>query len=368
MTPYVYVAGWYETFGDDTIFKLTDAGAVSWAARAATIEESEEQSQEGVAIDPAGNVYVTGDVWWEYPGGVATSRCVSKFSAAGALVWHATVADGVAGNAIATMPNGNVLVGHNWTSHGGSDGETYASVTVLDGDDGTYIWSDDTGDSVRAAAVDEDSNCYVGGDRVGGIASVWAYAPDGTPLWSADYGADVKALAVDPTQTYLYVAGVHQAGVTLRRFALATGVEDTSGDWPLDYDAGSVLSPTAGVCCDGFGNIYVVTDNPLAGLCPVFAYTAAGALLWTTDWDTTNGALCIAVTPGGTVYVGGDGDNVAQAIRRYDADTGTEDTTGWPPVTVDNVAAVAVTPGLVGAYPDAWLPDPYIYVGRVDFE
>jgi len=103
--------------GDDLFVARYDAnGALSWALR---FGDADEQGATGVAIDPSGNVLVTGTMAGtvDFGGGPLTTNGISDIfvlalDSAGAHLQSANFGDGSAqeGGAIASDPSGNVLL------------------------------------------------------------------------------------------------------------------------------------------------------------------------------------------------------------------------------------------------------------------
>jgi hypothetical protein len=197
-------------------------------------------SATAVAVDPAGNVFVTGDFTGtvNFGTGPLTSAggldiFVAKFTSSGAAVWakrFGDACDNQDGTAIATDSTGNVIVtgGFKCTVDFGGGALTSAGlqdifVAKFDGS-GAYIWANRYGDaqnqSGEGLAVDSSGNILTDGEYFGtadfGLGSLspatnWsAYlaklSSSGTAAWSLgftgppDAGADyVEAfqLAVD---------------------------------------------------------------------------------------------------------------------------------------------------------------------------
>jgi hypothetical protein len=387
---YVHVATDHSVALDDALLVYDELGANQW--HAADGDPTDACVFYAVAVDATGNVYVTGTKYTE---------TTHKYSPAGAKLWSASYDAAADGYAVAVGPDGHVLVGGWWATY---------SCALLNGTTGAVIWRVDTGSDINAVARDADNVCYVGGKRVGGTTSIWTYAADGTPGWTADFGATVWAMAVDWTGAYLYVTGHHNSLACVRKYNAATGAEISTGGFPLEYDPAHFIGDTSAICVDRIGNIYLAHNSSVDDM-QIRKFNSAGVQQWAQTWVTAYAALGIAVTPEGNVYVvGGSRGDGSAWIKRFDAVTGAEETgAGWP-IEV-GAYGVAVSPGVVGAFPSSWLPTgggypggpgdwptdadggndhdddgvedgddwhdggggfpgapPHIYVGRVDFE
>lgn len=355
---YVHVAADHTVAVDDSITVYNEAGVLQWKDAIALYGEA--GAALAVAVNAAGEVFVGSEYYDE---------SAQKYTVAGALVWSESPWD-ESMRAIAVTPTGDALVGGAMQSTG-----AHLSVAVMSGTDGSTVWGASTGGGVNAVAVDKNGICYAAGVRVGSL-SIWSYAADGTPGWTADYGANVFAIALDQTGSYLYVAGRHNSLACVRKFYTPTGAEVTTGGFPLEYDATDFIQNTVAICLDRFDNIYVAYEDDALGK-QFSKYSSAGVLLWSQTYDNAQYPTGIAVTPEGNVYVvGGEAEGSEIFIKRYNGTTGAEETgAGWPVSTGQDeyggyigAYAVAVSPGLIGTFPSAWLPPPNIYVGDVDFE
>ena len=213
----VVVGGYTEVAALDSawwVFRYTSTGDFVWDFVANGFATSEEV--EGIAIDPAGDIYVVGEL--ALPGENQDLVTV-KLAASGALIWE----DGLDGGGshgesaagIALAPDGDVVVaGKIWQP----DGHRIA-VRRLSAD-GQVRWTriEDGGYSVAvgtALALDAEGNAYVTGYGYdANNRDDWItvrYAPDGTQdwleIWAAPEGRSDRARAISVAGSRVRVTG-----------------------------------------------------------------------------------------------------------------------------------------------------------------
>lgn len=181
------------------------------------------QKGEGVAVDAAGNIYVTGSFkeTVDFGGGPLTSAgdsvFVAKLDAAGNHLWSKSFGDaaGQAGTAIALDAAGNVVIAGSFNGTidlGGGPLTSAAGSNVflakLDPAGGALLWSagDSQGQTVTSMVIDAADNILLTGARAGGVmyshCSFLAKRDAmGQPVWSklmcGDAGPkDVRSRAV----------------------------------------------------------------------------------------------------------------------------------------------------------------------------
>ena len=231
-----WASGGYDTSlggaSDAFVAKLTPSGTHLWSTY---LGGSTGDRAWGVAVDPSGNVAVTGETgssdWVSggfdttYNGGNA-DVFVAKLSPSGAHVWSTCIgaSDDDVGRSVATDASGNVLVtGNTFTSRMVSWGSDDIFVTKLS-PLGAHLWTVYLGgenhDYGYGVAVDASGNVLVtgatgssgwvsggfdtsfndGGDS-GGDAFVVKLNPSGAHLWSTYLGGSTSdegyAVAVD---------------------------------------------------------------------------------------------------------------------------------------------------------------------------
>jgi hypothetical protein len=298
-----------------------------WTARAGY---SLYESGHAVAVDPAGNVYITGEFDRVAMFGRDTlfgagyyDLFTAKYSPAGKELW-ARRAGGTfkdAGYAIAVDTGGNSYVtGVHYDVNSSNDQDIYVAKY---GPDGTVAWErvmgSTSGDFGLGIAVDAYGNSYVTGGfartaTFGGITLTarWGYEmflakyrPDGSVEWAKqfagpgnDYG---QAITVDANGDIL-VTGRFQDSIDFgNQVCRGTGGEDMflarfQNDGTLSWalsEGGPGNQEGNGICLDNAGNILVsgsfwtmavFNGDTLPGnsnsLLFVAKYTSDGRLIW----------------------------------------------------------------------------------------
>jgi hypothetical protein len=305
-------------------------------------------SASGMAVDIAGNVYVTGST----PGsGGASDYATVKYDAGGNVLW-AVRYNGPGdfndnAHAIAVDAEGNVYVTGEST---GSDGN-YDYATIKYDTDGNTLWVKRNNgpangwDYAVAIAVDSSSNVYVTGYQAGADGTsdsdyaTIKYDTAGNALWVATYngpasGSDNATAIVLDADGHVYV----------------TGESDGSDYATIKYDAGGNAlwvarysfsrDYPAALAVDAAGNVYVTGSACFSHGLPapdlvtcVYAtvkYDEGGNQLWSATYHgigdlfaPLNHAVALAVDAAGNVYVTGSseaaGTGPDYATIKYDA-------------------------------------------------
>ena len=297
-----------------------------------------------IAIDAAGNVYVTG---WSDGDGVSYDYATVKYDADGNELWVKRYNGPGNGydyaSAIAVDASGNVYV------TGWSDGDgTYRDYATVKYDTrGNELWvkryngPGNGYDYARAIAVDASKNVYVTGWSDGtGTYRDYAtvkYDADGNELWAKRYNGSGNgddsaiAIAVDASGN-IYVTGESAGSGTGSDYA--TVKYDTEGHqlWVARYNGpGNDSDEANAITLEGSGNVYVtgtsydsVTNHDYATV----KYDTDGNELWVNrynspenNWDEAHG---IAVDPSDNVYVTGgspgSGTGSDYATVKYDSE------------------------------------------------
>ncbi len=333
----VYVTGQSAGFNfnfDYATIKYDASGAPAWIRRYNGPENSRDAAI-ALAIDSAGNVYVTGTSGSDY--------ATIKYDADGNQLWVARYNAGASGplggaRALAVDSSGNVYV--TGSSDGSSTSFDYA--TIKYDTHGNMLWiaryngPGNTRDSARAVAIDNAGNVYVTGTTgtqpisgQGGDYATIKYDADGNQLWVARYngpsisspfGESARDIAVDNSGN-VYVTGFSDAtGTGFRGYDYATIKYDADGNeiWVARYNGpGNGLDEPSALALDGTGNVYVTGESTGAGTATDYAtikYDADGNELWVARYNgprtgepqNTDRARALALDSAGNVYVTGE--------------------------------------------------------------
>lgn len=300
---------------DIVVMKLSPLGAYQWhtfygAAPTASADGDDEAS--GIAVDAAGNVYVTGysDRTWQGPGNLAPVNphggdaeywFVLKLDTNGAYQWHTFYQPGRA-NAVAVDTLGNAYIsGYStveWGSPIHSAAGTSGKLAVLKLDSGgDDVWHTYYGGGAGAedevaydVTTDAANSVYITG------ASVYTWLGDGAtaPLVAfsggAGYSSDIVVLKLTSAGAYQW-----------HTFGGADGYDDVG--YGISWGAGRVF--VTGESFDTWGSpLHAITgERDIA----VVALSDSGARQWNTFYgsNANDFGTGIAVAANGNVYVGG---------------------------------------------------------------
>lgn len=318
---------------DIVTLKFDPNGTLLWASAYA---EFSSDAPEDIAVNAAGQVYVTG---YSYNWTNTMDYVTIKYDVDGTELWVRRF-DGAAGNEdrpsdLALDRWGNVLVTGATTVScyfdDDGDEECYTNITTLKySPTGDLIWErsfdgpDGGTDRGSALAVDRFGNVHVTGiSRDTNFVSRWVtikYSPDGRRRWTrfarVEENRDGPSAIVVNRRGQVYVSGG-------AKFSVLKYSPRGRTIWSRSLFPGRVR----GMALDKQGNL-CLGGRTIAE--PASAYTGAkldpaGNLLWCGAWDrNTSGrqiVLDFAVTPEGTIYVGGysfgtlHGDPAAATVK-----------------------------------------------------
>lgn len=324
----VYVAGSSRVMGaaDDYItVKYNRGGVEQWVARYNGPQKFDDRAT-ALAVDAAGNVYVTGQ---SQESSTNSDFATIKYSAAGIEQWAARY-NGLGNfidvsNAIAVDAAGDVYVS------GKSVGSTLISdyVTVKYNSAGTQQWiaryngSGNYTDEAKALAVDASGNVYVTGFSLGSTTNydyaTIKYNALGIEQWIARYSGSgnnidvAQALALD-AEGNIYVTGYSsKSSGTGVDHDYATVKYNNAGTqlWIAHYNGASNTNDDAkAIAIDATGNVYVMGQSSAFNAIKwiTIKYHHTGAEQWIASYQgPTNTAIpaALAIDAAGSVYVTG---------------------------------------------------------------
>jgi len=288
---------------------------------------------DALAVDSAGNAYVTGDAW--ISGDVY--YMTAKYDPDGKLQWLSRyTGPGYLDvpNGIAVDNTGNVYVtGYSFGTNTG-----YDFATVKYDPDGNQLWAvryngpANTNDFGRRVALDSAGNVYVTGDSAGSNSSAVVtvkYDGSGTQLWVARFedAENPRGIAVDSAgNVYFTASGVESIG-----HGYVTVKYNTDGKqlWASRYGSGSATA----FALDSAGNVYVTGYSSGFGFedYETVKYDPQGNRLWTALYsspgdfpDNADRARSVVVDVAGNVYVTGESQGqrglTGYATVKYDAE------------------------------------------------
>lgn len=338
----VYVTGRSTGNGigfDYATIKYNSVGQQQWLARYTGFQGYGDDEANAIAVDSAGNVYVTGRSTGI---GTAEDYATIKYNSAGQQQWVARYNG--PGNftdvayAIAVDKSGNVYVTGQSDSSG--QGGNYDYVTIKYNSDGQQQWlaryngPGNDGDAAYALALDASGNVYVTGVSVGsGTGADYAtikYDSSGQQQWVARYNGPVNgdeyayAVAVDNSGN-VYVTGTSRG--TGVNFDYATVKYDSTGQqqWVARYTGPGGGGAAYAIAVDKSGSVYVTGASN--GDYATIKYDSAGQQQWVALYNgpanSDDEAHALALDGLGNVYVTGQsygaGGDTDCATVKYDS-------------------------------------------------
>jgi uncharacterized delta-60 repeat protein len=317
-----FVAGIHSgsaALSDFLTIKYSSTGERRWAvtfSRGATASDN----ARAIAVDSSGCVYVTGD---SYAPNTNYDIYTVKYDSSGNQLW-ATGYSGFGARAdvpaeIAVDPQGNVYVtGRTMTDTSPSHANF---ITLKYSPQGQVLWAStyagpgNAQDLPADVAVGQDGSVYVTG-RSNGVSPGWDYLtvkynPWGAEVWATRYSHQdstsdmATSIAVDRSG-HVFVTGESDGSLATIRYAALTGAQE----WVQRY--GHSSSSVAALALSNAGGLYVTGSvwgtDWLEEVCLV-AYDSTGTELWTSqhrqNGSGADNAVDLRIDARGDVYVAG---------------------------------------------------------------
>jgi uncharacterized delta-60 repeat protein len=281
-------------------------------------------SAQAIALDPGGNVFVTGGSY--YAAGSYSDYVTIRYSSAGVPLW--TNRYNGPGNgydfagAIAVDSSSNVFVTGS-SSASAFFPYNYDYATIKYSSAGARLWTNryngpaNEDDGPNAIALDTSGNAFATGYSTGsGVHwdyTTIKYSNAGARLWTNRYNGpgngddEGRAIAVDSSGN-LFVTGYSYS--TNFGYDYATFKYSNTGArlWTNRYSGPSNIEQAQAIALDAAGNVFVTGSGEI--FYETIKYSNAGAPLWTNYYQPGGNAYAkaIAVDGNGNVFVTGYAD------------------------------------------------------------
>ena len=369
----------------------TDYGTIKYSSQGTKLWEAiyaggsaQNDAASAIAVDAAGNVYVTGMSYEQKPGSLTTAKmtCTTvKYNATGAQQWvksfHGTGNSFDECMAIAVGGGFVYVAGRSGGSGTSSDYITikYDAITGVQQWASRYNGPGNMMDGATGLALDADGNVYVAGYTYAADMNMYyatiKYNSAGTQQWvsQSDYSAGGypayiafrQAEAGEPG--YLLMAGSVYRGAYADFALIKYDTTDGGQEWAQYYDGSYGNNDTVvGLAVDNAGNAYVAGGITVGVTVEMFdvdfgvlKYSASGDLLWEASYGVPDSQrdmpAGLALDADGDVYVAGSiwtqNWTYEWATLKLDGDTGAQVwVTGYTGLDSgdDQAAAIAVSP------------------------
>lgn len=275
-----------------------------------TLGGSGDQSGNGVAVSPSGDIFIASAV-----GGSNFGAGLAKYSASGVIQWQKLLGTGSANvwNSVAVDSSGNAYVCGTSNPSGTTDFE----VAKYDAS-GSVQWQrylnyySQGADVARSIAVDSSGNVYVCGEVFDAssykVGLITKYNSSGvlqfqTSPISYSYNVTLRGIAVDSSGN-IYVCGLLSSSQGFVIKYNSSGVQQ----W---LRGGYALGALYSVTTDASGNVYVAGQGQYSNLMSITKLDASGSVTWCKTLASTYGgarAYGIALDASGNVYACGSSD------------------------------------------------------------
>ena len=285
---------------------------------------------KGLAVDRAGNIFVTGSSATNAAGIANYDYATIKYSSTGVPLWTNTY-DGLGNapdfaNAVAVSGDGNVFVtGAVWS------GINNDFLTIAYSGSGTALWTNryngpaDRDDTAVSVVVDTNGNVFVTGTS--GVSAnnfdiaTIKYSSAGTPLWTNRYHGpsdgpnESKAMALHQNGNVFVTGRTINSNIASIRWEYVTIGYSNNGValWTNRFGEPGGGEAMA-IAVDNSGNVIVTGESAvsLTGFSDfaTIKYSSDGAPLWTNRYNgpgnNYDGAKDIAVDASNNVFVTGE--------------------------------------------------------------
>lgn len=318
------------------VVKYTPDGKVAWA-NVQVGSAFRDGNQWDIAIDPTGNVCVTGVTYSPFSD---SDYLTVKYSSAGAILWQRTYngpANSIDGPwAICSDAAGNFYV------TGGSigSGTAYDCATIKYDPSGNVVWArrfNSGSEDAKDIAVDPLGNVYISGARYTGSSwdcLVVKYNSSGTFQWSREYGSpgdiyDVGWNITVDNASNAIMAATSGDPVTGHDYAVIKYLPNGDTAWVRRYNGtGNLDDSPNDVIADESGNIYVTGVSPgpgTGGDALTIKYYPNGDTAWVRRYNGSSNfwdwGHALYLDDSGGVYVAGGAyhsPNYDILVLRYD--------------------------------------------------
>lgn len=251
----VYLTGFCKVSGaqgtnelpDYLTVKWSSAGDIQWARKYDGASPGEGFNvARAISVDGSGNVYITGQSQRDGQLGYATL----KYNSAGTQLWAQRYTGVNSGNdnalAITHDISGFIYV------TGGSDGSI---ATLKYNNDGAQIWvqrEGSGGGEGRAIKVDVSGNVFVGGNNSQTTMGLVKYNPSGIKQWSSSRGGAGYSLEIDGNGNS-YISGTYLNDAAVLKFN-SSGLQQ----WIKTYDSPLITGILNPLAVSDLDNVYAI--------------------------------------------------------------------------------------------------------------
>jgi uncharacterized delta-60 repeat protein len=320
----IYVTGESDgqgTFYDYATIKYNPAGVQQWVSRYNGPAQTARDVATGIAVDNAGNVYVTG--YTDNPTISGEDITTIKYNPQGIAIWvkvyNSLALNDDRGYDIAVDNAGNVYV----TGYTKDINNNFDVITIKYNSAGVQQWlqkynsSGTNGDIGNAIQVDASGNVYVAGAAYSNALLI-KYNSTGVQQWTKTYNGpgnaadNFRQMVLDASGN-IYTSGESSNGPGNYDFAVVKFNSAGTQLWSKNYagpGAGDDL--VKGLKVDAAGNVYVTGESKGASSGKDYAtvkYNSTGTQQWVARYNgpdnLSDEGFAVTVDTAGSVYVTG---------------------------------------------------------------